>query len=54
VEGGVMTGPVTNHLAEVALPGQLQITVRASQGEIEIGQEYDGEWHSIYVQLTTC
>src|SRR5688572_28930653 len=45
-----MTGPVTNHVAEVAVPGQLQITVRASQGEMEIGQEYDGEWHGIYVQ----
>jgi hypothetical protein len=45
-----MTSPVTNHVAEVAVPGQLQITVRASQGEIEIGQEYDGEWHGIYVQ----
>ena len=45
-----MTGPVTNHVAEVAVPGHLQITVRASQGEIEIGQEYDGEWHGIYVQ----
>jgi hypothetical protein len=45
-----MTGHVTNHVAEVAVAGQLQITVRASQGELEIGQEYDGEWHGIYVQ----
>jgi hypothetical protein len=30
-----MTGSVTNHYAEVAVPGQLQITVRAAQGELE-------------------
>jgi hypothetical protein len=45
-----MTGHVTNHVAEVAVPGQLQITVRAAQGQLEIGQEYDGERHGIYVQ----
>jgi hypothetical protein len=45
-----MTRHVTTHIAEVAVPGQLQITVRASNGELELGQEYDGEWHGIYVQ----
>jgi hypothetical protein len=45
-----MTGHVTNHVAEVAVPGQLQITVSAAQGELELGQEYDGEWHGIYAQ----
>ena len=45
-----MTGPVTNHVAEVAVPGQLQITVRASHGELELCQVYDGEWRGIYVQ----
>lgn len=40
----------TNHVAEVAVPGQSQITVRLADGEIEFGQEYDHEWHAIYVQ----
>jgi hypothetical protein len=41
--------PVTNHFAETAVPGQAEITVRAARGQLEIGQEYDGEWHGIYV-----
>jgi hypothetical protein len=41
---------VANHYAEVAVPGQLQITVRAAHGELELGQEYDGEWHGIYIR----
>jgi hypothetical protein len=45
-----MTGHITNHVAEVAVPGQRQIIIRASHGELELGQEYDGEWHGIYVQ----
>jgi hypothetical protein len=40
----------TNHIAEIAVPGQAQITVRAAHGEVELGQEYDGEWHGIYLQ----
>jgi hypothetical protein len=44
-----MTG-VTNHVAQIAVPGQAQITIRAARGEVELGQEYDGEWHGIYVQ----
>ena len=40
----------TNHVAEVAVAGQLQITVRADRGELELAQEYDGEHHAIYVQ----
>ncbi len=40
----------TNHFGEVAVPGQSQITVRLAHGEIELGQEYDHEWHAIYVQ----
>jgi hypothetical protein len=47
--GAAMTTSVTNHVAEIAVPGQLQITVRAAHGELEIAQEYDGEWHGIYV-----
>jgi hypothetical protein len=43
-----MTG-VTNHVAQTAVPGQAQITIRAAHGEVELGQEYDGEWHGIYV-----
>jgi hypothetical protein len=45
-----MNPPVTNHVAEIAVPGQAQITIRAARGEVELGQEYDGEWHGIYVQ----
>jgi hypothetical protein len=41
---------VTNQVAETAVPGQAQITIRAAHGEVELGQEYDGEWHGIYVQ----
>jgi hypothetical protein len=33
---------VTNHVAETAVPGQAQITIRAAHGEVE--------WHGIYVQ----
>lgn len=40
----------TTHVAEVAVPGQSQVTVRLSHGEIELGQEYDHEHHAIYVQ----
>lgn len=39
----------TNHVAEIAVPGQAQITIRCAHGQIELGQEYDGEWHGIYV-----
>jgi hypothetical protein len=42
--------PVTNHVAEVAVPCQQQITVRLARGEIELGQDYDHEWHAIHVQ----
>lgn len=45
-----MRATVTNHVAEVAVPGQQQITVRLAHGELELGQEYDHEWHAIYVQ----
>jgi hypothetical protein len=41
---------VTNHVAQTAVPGQAQITIRAARGEVELGQEYNGEWHGIYVQ----
>jgi hypothetical protein len=39
---------VTTPNAEVAVSRQFQIIVRTSHGELELGQEYDGEWHGIY------
>jgi hypothetical protein len=45
-----MNALVTNHVAEIAVPGQAEIIIRAARGEVELGQQYDGEWHGIYVQ----
>jgi hypothetical protein len=45
-----MSATVTNQTAEVALPGQAQITIRTAHGEVELSQERVGEWHAIYVR----
>ena len=40
---------VTWPVAYTAVPEQSEVLIRAAHGDIELSQEYDGEYHAIYI-----